>query len=196
MVAQLCSQGSGANRCPGSGSLSVSRVSAAHPNTAWRPIPPTLHQTLARASPETPRRTLIGYQRYYGESPVRLRRDGRAAGDAVPAFHRRQRRTRNCGLQVPKLQHVTRISRETRRSATGPALSQRAGRRRGGGRSRQRKWSNRNRLRNQPKVACRRLKLRQVHCHPRTWWRKKAKQRERLQLHERRRRLYPLVSPC
>ena len=59
-----------------------------HPDPAWRPkqpsrwppIPPTLHQTLARHAPETHRGTSIPDQRYYGESPVRLRRYERAVG--------------------------------------------------------------------------------------------------------------------
>src|ERR1039458_2608940 len=46
----------------------------------WPPIPPTLHQTLARHAPETHRGTSIPDQRYYGESPVRLRRYERAVG--------------------------------------------------------------------------------------------------------------------
>ena len=46
-------------RCPGSGPLPVSRVSATHPNPSWRPkpsrpwppFPPTLHRTFPRAAP-------------------------------------------------------------------------------------------------------------------------------------------------
>ena len=67
MVTGLCSEGSGASgsgarRCPGSGLGPVPRVSATSPNPAWRPkplsrwppIPPTLHQTVPRAAPESP----------------------------------------------------------------------------------------------------------------------------------------------
>jgi hypothetical protein len=49
----------------------------------WRPILPTRHQTLPRASPEPPRSTLDPDRGYYGEAPVRLRRDERAVGGAV-----------------------------------------------------------------------------------------------------------------
>ena len=60
MVTGLFSERSGASRCPGSGRLPVSRVSATHPNPAWRVslwprIPPTLHQTVLRAAPEPAR---------------------------------------------------------------------------------------------------------------------------------------------
>jgi hypothetical protein len=61
--------GSGAKRCPGSGPLPVSRVSATHPNPAWHPkpsslwppVPPTLHPTLPRDAPEPPGRLRRGY---------------------------------------------------------------------------------------------------------------------------------------
>ena len=74
-------EGSRAKRCPGSGPLPVSRVSATHPNPAWRPkqpnlwppIPSTLYQTVPRAAPEPHRSTSDLYQRHYGEVPVRLR---------------------------------------------------------------------------------------------------------------------------
>src|ERR1035437_5157581 len=46
----------------------------------WPPIPPTLHRTLPRDAPETPRSTLDPDRGYYGESPVRLRRYERAVG--------------------------------------------------------------------------------------------------------------------
>jgi hypothetical protein len=68
-------------RCPGSGALPVSRVSATHPNPAWHPkpsrlwppVPPTLHKTFPRDAPESPRSTSDSNQRYYGETPVGLR---------------------------------------------------------------------------------------------------------------------------
>ena len=96
MVTGRSSEGSGVRRCPGSGPWSVPRVSATCPNPAWRPkppshcppIPPNRHQPLPRASPE-PRRSLavvplIQDQRCYGETPARLWRNERAAGDAIP----------------------------------------------------------------------------------------------------------------
>ena len=71
-------EGSRAKRCPGSGPLPVSRVSATHPNPAWHPkpsslwppVPPTLHQTVPRAAPEPPRSPSVSSTRYYGEAPV------------------------------------------------------------------------------------------------------------------------------
>ena len=99
--------GSRAKRCPGSGPLPASRVSATHPNPAWRPkqpslwppIPPILRQTLPRAPPESPRSTSDLNQRYYGETPVGLRRYERAAGDTVPPLPRKQRRTLSTARQ-------------------------------------------------------------------------------------------------
>ena len=84
-------EGSRAKRCPGSGPLPVSRVSATHPNPAWHPKQPSLwppipilHQTVLRAAPEPHRSTSDSNQRYYGEAPMGLRRNERAVGDAVP----------------------------------------------------------------------------------------------------------------
>ena len=72
-------EGSRAKRCPGSGPLPVSRVSATHPNPAWHPKQPslwppipTLHQTVPRAAPEPHRSTSDSNQRYYGEAPMTL----------------------------------------------------------------------------------------------------------------------------
>ena len=53
-------EGSRAKRCPGSDPLPVSRVSATHPNPAWRPKPSSLSgprflQTCTRPSREAPR---------------------------------------------------------------------------------------------------------------------------------------------
>jgi hypothetical protein len=75
-------EGSCAKRCPGSGALTVCRVSATHPNPAWHPKQPSLWplflQTCTTPSRE-PHRSLtvaplIGDQRGDGEAP------GRSAG--------------------------------------------------------------------------------------------------------------------
>jgi hypothetical protein len=73
--------GSRAKRCPGSGPLPASRVSAPpnaawhpKPSSLWSPVPPTLHPILPGAAPEPPRSTSDSNQRYYGEAPVGLRR--------------------------------------------------------------------------------------------------------------------------
>ena len=100
MVTGLSSEGSGASGsgarpCPGSRPGPVPRGSATSPNPAWRPkplslwppIPPTLHRTLPRASPEPPHSTSNpGLEVLWGGSggdPMGLRRDERAVGDAV-----------------------------------------------------------------------------------------------------------------
>src|ERR1035441_5014184 len=89
-------EGSRAKRCPGSGPLAVSRVSATHPNPAWRPkppslwpaIPPTLPRPLPRTSPEPPRSTSVAYTEVLrggsGEATVGRRRCERAVGEAAP----------------------------------------------------------------------------------------------------------------
>jgi hypothetical protein len=90
-----------AKRCPGSGPSLVSCVSAdpsepsLAPQTAeaLAPIPPTLHPTLSRDAPETPRSTSYQDKRYYGESPMGLRRDERAVGMPSLPLPRKQRRT-------------------------------------------------------------------------------------------------------
>jgi hypothetical protein len=91
--------------CPKHTETCGSRVSATHPNPAWHPkpsslwppIPPTMHPSVPRAPPEPPRSTLDLDRGYYGEAPVRLRRCGRAVGDAVPLIPpNQQRRTADC----------------------------------------------------------------------------------------------------
>jgi hypothetical protein len=85
-------EGSRAKRCPGSGPLPASRVSATHPNPAWRPKQPNLWPLFLQPCTRPSRGTrqilpvvpLIPDKRYYGEYPVRLRRYARAVGDTVP----------------------------------------------------------------------------------------------------------------
>ena len=89
-------EGSRAKRSPGAGPLPVFRVSATHPNPAWHPkpssrwppIPPTLHRTLPRASPEPPRSTSVAHTEVLrggsGEATVWLRWYERAVGYATP----------------------------------------------------------------------------------------------------------------
>jgi hypothetical protein len=81
--------------CPGSGSLPVCRVSAAHPNPTWHPeqpsllppIPLTLHPSVPGAPPEPHRSTSVRLTEVLrggsGGAPVRQRYE-RAVGDAVP----------------------------------------------------------------------------------------------------------------
>jgi hypothetical protein len=96
-------EGSRTKRCPGSGPLRVARVSATHPNPAWRPKQSSLWslflQPCTRPSRGPPRTLavvpLIGDKRYYGVGPMGLRSYERAGGDAVPTIPRRQRRTQN-----------------------------------------------------------------------------------------------------
>jgi hypothetical protein len=88
MITGLFSEGSGARRCTGSRRLPVSRVSATHPNPAWRPkqpnlwssIAPTLHQTVLRAAPE-PRRSLTVVRLMRKERPTCCRFLRFAAGE-------------------------------------------------------------------------------------------------------------------
>jgi hypothetical protein len=66
--------------CPFTASWSASRTQLGtfEQPSLWPPIPPTLHETILRASPDPRRRLavvpLIREQRYYGESPARVRR--------------------------------------------------------------------------------------------------------------------------
>ena len=48
------------------------------------PVPPTLHPSVPRTPPEPHRSTLDSDRGYYGEAPVRLWRNERAAVDAIP----------------------------------------------------------------------------------------------------------------
>jgi hypothetical protein len=108
-------EGSRAKRCLGSGPLPASRVSAAHPNPAWRPkqssLWPIFLQPCTRPSRGTPRRLpvvpLIPDKRYYGESPVGRRRYERAIGDAVPPIPPKtaKNRTPLCKCRNHKLLH-------------------------------------------------------------------------------------------